>query len=142
MLNISKAHIYNAVSAMELKAMNEIHDINVEKNKVDYYMKLGEINALTRIKHFIAVIQLKVRKKKMTNEQWNMIIELSKQYDREHKNEIDVMNKEIELVIKELNYVYISELLDRIAKIIYKYRITKNREMLKYQTEEQKDELN
>ena len=54
MYNISKAHIYNAVSAMELKAMNEIHDINVEKDKVSYYIKLGEIQTLTKLKHFIA----------------------------------------------------------------------------------------
>lgn len=64
MLNISKAHIYNAVSAMELKAMNEIHDIDVEKNKVGYYMKLGEINALTRMKYFIADYPTEVEEEK------------------------------------------------------------------------------
>ena len=64
MLNISKAHIYNAVSAMELKAMNEIHDINVDEDKVSYYIKLGEIQTLTKIKHFIADYPTEVEEQK------------------------------------------------------------------------------
>lgn len=52
--NISKAEVYNSIAEMELRTMDEIHAIDVEKDRVDYYIKLGELNTYTKLKHFIA----------------------------------------------------------------------------------------
>lgn len=52
--NLLKSDIYNAISAMELKCMDEIHGYDIEKDRIGYYTKLGELNTYTKLKHFIA----------------------------------------------------------------------------------------
>lgn len=51
--NLIKSEIYNAISSMELKCMDEIHGYDIEKDRVGYYTKLGELNAYTKLKNFI-----------------------------------------------------------------------------------------
>lgn len=52
--NLIKSDIYNAIAAMELKCMDELYAIDIEKQRIEYFEKIGELNTYTRLKHFIA----------------------------------------------------------------------------------------
>ena len=52
--NLIKSDIYNAIAAMELKCMDELHAIDIEKHRIEYFEKIGELNTYTRLKYFIA----------------------------------------------------------------------------------------
>ena len=39
--NLYKSDIYNAIAAMELKCMDELHAIDVEKQRIEYFEKIG-----------------------------------------------------------------------------------------------------
>lgn len=61
---IDKAHLFNAISAMELKSMQEANKLDVESDRVSYYIKLGELQTLTRIRNFIAEYPVELEEEK------------------------------------------------------------------------------